>query len=130
MIDMCLLWVVRSHLPSSQTLHPMSSTKSTKSTTRRLFLFRMPKDLPLAELNGAEINLDDLKIVSGPHLSSVTDLQMNRERASACPLVEDDTGKLRCGSPFEGIVHIVRKSSSVQPEIKKKDKKKKRKTEE
>ncbi len=119
---------------------PKSVRESQKSC--KYVLFRIPKDLPLADLDGAKIDLQDLKILSGPKIAAVTDLHLNKERASACPLLPEETesgqkpSKMRCGPTFEGIVQIIRKSQTiaeagvVTKSSEKKSRKKKRSQEE
>lgn len=102
-------------------MKPLPKTVKESKKSNKYILFRVPRDLPLADLDGAKIDLHDLKILSGPKLAAVTDLHLNKERASACPLLPDDTDtssqkptKMRCGPVFEGIVQIIRKPT-VQP---------------
>jgi hypothetical protein len=74
----------------------------------KFVLFRLPKDFDLKDMNGAQLDLSDLKVSSVcGKLSAIPDLHTNPDRASACPLVESDDGHLRCGNSFAAHIQIV-----------------------
>ena len=78
----------------------------------KFVLFRLPKDLPLNDMNGLSIDLTDLAVWSDKSISAVTDLHTNPDRASACPILPDisDESKstLKCGDSFSANIQIIR----------------------
>ena len=75
----------------------------------KFVLLRLPNDLSLSkDLDGTEIDLADLKLSSSQSVSAIPDLQINPERASACSLVPDEKGGLKCGPAFSAHIQIIK----------------------
>jgi hypothetical protein len=103
----------------------------------KFVLFRLPQNMEVSDLNGAKLDLTDLKLTSiQGNMAAIPDLHMDAERASACPLIPEEDGSFRCGPPFAASIQIVKQAvpskrviAQPQPLIKKEKKLKKIKSE-
>jgi hypothetical protein len=74
-------------------------------------LLRLPKEMPISDLDGVSIDLTDLKVSSTKELTAVTDRHTNPDRASACPLFPDGES-IKVGDAFVAHIQLVKSSES------------------
>ena len=85
-----------------------------ESKSAKFVLLRLPDDVSLAEdLEGVGIDMSDLKLTSGNTISAIPDRQTNPDRGSACTLLPDGKGRLKCGPAFVAHIQVIKGNSIV-----------------